>query len=71
MGLYEDINSRSDDPIAMQEFLAELDSDYLKDVKVPTTVIGFRLNNEEIARNLLDAFQFLLQHQIRLVLLAL
>jgi len=61
MGLYQDINSRSGDPIAMQEFLAELDGDYLNDVKVPTTVIGFRLSNEEIARTLLDALQGALQ----------
>lgn len=61
MGLYQDINARSDDPIAMQEFLAELDSEYLNDVKIPTTVVGFRLSNEEIARTLLDALQGALQ----------
>lgn len=61
MGLYEDINARSDDPIAMQEFLAELDAEYLNGVKIPTTVVGFRLNNEENARTLLDALQGALQ----------
>lgn len=61
MGLYEDINARSDDPIAMQEFLAELDADYLSGVKIPTTVVGFRLKNEENARTLLDALQGALQ----------
>jgi hypothetical protein len=67
MGLYEDINARSDDPIAMQEFLAELDDEYLDGVKIPTTVIGFRLKNEEIARTLLDALQGAMQLGLRQV----
>ena len=61
MRLYEDINSRSRNPIALQEFLAELDAEYLEEIRVPTTVIGFRLTNEEIARTLLDALQGALQ----------
>jgi hypothetical protein len=61
LDLYQDLNSRSDDPIAIQEFLAGLDAEYLDAVRVPTTVIGFRLNNDEIARTLLDALQGVLQ----------
>jgi hypothetical protein len=60
-GLYQDLNSRSNNPLAMQEFLTKLDAEYLSGVKVPTTVVGFRLNNEELARTLLDAFQGALQ----------
>lgn len=61
MGLYEDLNARSSDPTEMRDFLAELDAEYLKGVKVPTTVVGFRLSDEEIARTLLDALQGALQ----------
>ena len=61
MGLYQDINSRSNNPIALQEFLAELDAEYLDGIRIPTTVIGFRLTNEDIARTLLDALQGVLQ----------
>ncbi len=61
MGFYQDLNARSDDPVALQEFLAGLDGDYLNDVRIPTLVIGFRLSNEEIARTLLDALQGVLQ----------
>ncbi len=61
LGFYQDINSRSNNPAAMQEFLLGLDGDYLNEVKIPTTVIGFRLANEEVARTLLDALQGVLQ----------
>lgn len=67
MRLYEDINARSRDPILLREFLAELDGEYLDEVTVPTTVIGFRLRNEEIARTLLDALQGALQLGLRQV----
>ncbi len=61
MGFYQDLNARSDDPLAMQAFLAGIDKEYLEDLRIPTTVIGFRLSNEEIARTLLDALQGALQ----------
>lgn len=61
MGLYQDINARSSDPVAMQEFLTELDEEYLDEVSIPTTVIGFRLSDVEDARTLLDALQGVLQ----------
>lgn len=67
MRFYQDLNSRSDNPVAMQEFLSDLDGDYLSELKIPTTVIGFRLNNEETARTLLDALQGALQFGLQQV----
>ena len=61
MWLYQDITARSDEPEALQEFVAELDAEYLDELTIPTTVVGFRLSDDKIARTLLDALQGVLQ----------
>ncbi len=65
--LYQDINARSSNPEAMQEFLRELDAEYLDGIAIPTSVVGFRLSEVEDARVLLDVLEGLLQRGLRQV----
>ncbi len=61
MWLYQDISARSSEPESLKEFMAELDAEYLDELTIPTTVVGFRLSDEKNARTLLDALQGVLQ----------
>jgi hypothetical protein len=44
-------------PEAVRDFLMDIDPAYVDGLRLPTTAVGFRLSNNELARNELDALE--------------
>lgn len=59
--LYSDLSMRNSDPAALAEYFKSLDKSYFDMLKVPSSIIGFRLSDDQLARNQLDALQAILQ----------
>ncbi len=62
MAFYSDVYDASvDGPEGLREFFMNLDPIYGEAISIPTTVIGFRLSDDAIARTQLDALEGLLR----------
>lgn len=51
------MNVMSEGPDAMESYFEEMDADSLADIKLPTLVMGFRIDDEDNARLQLDALE--------------
>ena len=58
---YDMAGLNGQDPAAMREHFLGLDREYFDSIQMPTTVIGFQLSEDEIARTQLDAFEGILR----------
>ncbi len=62
MAFYNDVYAASvDGPDSVREFFMDLDPIYVDAISIPTTVVGFRLSDDKIARTQLDALEGLLR----------
>jgi hypothetical protein len=62
MALYSDLYDASiDGPEAVREFIQEIDHEYADAISIPTTIAGWRLSDDKIARTQLDALEGILR----------